>query len=244
MQRFLRLSVALVAVAAAGLASLPGRTSQGAEPGAKLKVLVVSGGHGYPVEPFRKVFAGYTDMECTFVEEKEGGEAFDDIASWAYDAVVLYNFEKKLSEKRQANFFKLLDRGVGLVILHHAIYGYRPWPEYQKIVGVTSWLSGARDGVDFKVRVEDPNHPITRGLKDFAIKDETYQGHGVDPKVHVILTTDEPSNGKAVAWVHTVRKSPVCYFQLGHDEKAYRTPEFATVLGRAIRWSAGRLSAN
>ena len=45
----------------------------------KLKVLVVSGGHGFPVGPFRKVFEGYQDMDCTFVDEKTGGEAFEDI---------------------------------------------------------------------------------------------------------------------------------------------------------------------
>jgi type 1 glutamine amidotransferase len=208
-----------------------------ATPTKKLRVLVVAGGHGYPVQPFREVFAGYADMECTFVDEKQGGEAFDDLGNWPYDAIVLYNYMKKLSTKQQENFLSLLDRGVGLVILHHAIYGYRPWPEFQRIVGVTSWLSAAKDNVEFKVHIEDSRHPITKGLADFVIRDEVYQGHGLDPKVHVLLTTDEPSNAKAVAWVHTYRKSPVCYFQLGHDTKAYAKPEFAAILGRSIRWT-------
>ena len=132
---------------------------------------------------------------------------------------------------------------MGLVILHHGIYGYRPWPEFQKIVGVTSWLSGNQNDVNFKVHVEDPQHPITRGLKDFSIHDETYQGHAVDPKVHVLLSTDEPTNAHAIGWVHTYRKSPVCYFQLGHDTNAYANDSYVTILGRAIRWSAGRSNA-
>ncbi len=210
----------------------------GAVPAKKLRVLVVAGGHGYPVKPFREVFAGYPDMECSFVDETQGGEAFEDVSAWPYDALVLYNYMKKPGEKQQANFLSLLDRGVGLVILHHAIYGYRPWPEFQKMVGVTSWLSGAKDGVEFKIHIEDGQHPITRGLADFTIRDEVYQGHGLEPQVHVLLTTDEPSNAKAVAWVHTYRKSPVCYFQLGHDEQAYAQPAFREILGRAIHWSA------
>jgi len=226
---------------ALAVGGVPAGEGAKAGPAKKIRVLVVSGGHGFPVEPFRAVFRGYADMDCTFVEEKVGGEAFDDVGQWPYDAIVLYNFEKNLSGKRQANFLKLLDRGVGLVILHHAIYGYRPWPEFQKIVGVTSWLSGAKDGVAFKVHVADPKHPLTKGLADFSITDETYQGHGLAPKVHVLLTTDEPTNGKAVAWVHTYRKSPVCYFQLGHDDKAYPNRGFTAVLGQAIRWTAGRL---
>ena len=214
-----------------------------AGPAEQIRVLVVTGGHEFQVRPFHDIFAGYSDMDCTFVDEKAGDEAYNDISNWPYDAIVLYNFMKNLSEEQQANFLRLLDRGVGLVILHHAIYGYRPWPEFQKIVGVTSWLSGYKDDVRFKVHIEDPQHPITRGLKDFSIHDETYQGHSVDPKVHVLLSTDEPTNTDALAWVHTYRKSPVCYFQLGHDTNAYASKDFVTVLGRAIRWSAGRLNS-
>lgn len=240
--RDLWLMVVLAAMILAGAGEAVAAEATGT-PAKSVRVLVVAGGHGYPVKPFRQVFASYKDMDCTFVDEKQGGEAFEDIGNWRFDAILLYNYMKKPSEKQQANFLRLLDRGVGLVILHHAIYGYRPWPEFQKMVGVTSWLSGAKDDVRFKVHVEDSRHPITQGLADFTITDEVYQGHKLDPKVHVLLSTDEPSNAKAVAWVHSYRKSPVCYFQLGHDEKAYSTPEFAKILERAIRWSAGRLGA-
>lgn len=207
---------------------------------AKLQVLVIAGGHGYPVEPFRAVFKSFDDMNVTFVEENVGGEALEKIDDWPYQAILLYNYQKKLTESQQANFLALMDRGVGLVILHHAIYGYRPWPEYQKIVGVTRWLSSAKDGVRFKIHVEDVDHPITRGLEDFEILDETYQGHDVVPGVRVLLTTDEPTNSRPICWVHEYRKSRVCYFQLGHDEHAYRAPQFGEVLGRAIRWAALR----
>ena len=235
--------VVLTAVAAQTVEGAPAAEPAGAATAKKLKVLVVSGGHGFPVPPFRKVFEGYQDMDCTFVDEKTGGEAFEDIAGWDYDAIVLYNYMKKPSDNAWKNFTGLLDRGVGLVILHHAIYGYRPRPEFMKIVGVTSWLTGAKHGVDFKVHVEDPKHPITRGLADFSIHDETYQGHGLDPKCHVILSTDAPTNEKWVAWVHTYGKSPVCYFQLGHDTNAYANDSYVTILGCAIRWSAGRSNA-
>jgi len=57
------------------------------------------------------------------------------------------------------------------------------------------------------------------------------------------VTTDEPSNMKSIAWVHSCRKSPVCCFQLGHDAKAYTNQGFVEVLGQAIRWTAGRLLA-
>ena len=209
-----------------------------ANPGRKIKILVIAGGHPYSVKPFRAIFAGYSDMDCTFVEEKQGGEAFNDIAHWPYDAIVLYNYMKQPSPRQWQNFLQLLDRGVGLMILHHGIYGYRPQPEFMKIVGVTCWLTAAKEGFKMKIHVADPTHPITRGFKDFSIQDETYQGARLDPKVHVLLTTDKPANERAIAWTHTYRKSRVCYFQLGHGPSAYGNPGFAAFLGRAIRWTA------
>jgi hypothetical protein len=214
---------------------------QKAEPAKKMEVLVLVGGHDFPVKPFQEVFAGFADMKCTFVEEKVGGEAFDHIDPWPYDAIVLYNHNKNPSEKRRQNFLKLMDRGVGLVVLHHGLHAYRDWPEFQKITGITSFVSQTKDNVHFTIHVEDPQHPIVNGLKDFAVKEETYQGHRADPKMHVILTTNEPTNYRALAWVHTYRNAPVCFLQLGHGESIYGQKEFRTILGNAIRWSAGRL---
>jgi uncharacterized protein len=203
-----------------------------------LRVLVVAGGHRYDVKLFREIFKNYADLECTFRDEKNTAEAFDDISNWPYDAVVLYNYKKTPTERQVKNITTLLDRGMGLVILHHAIYGYRPWPEFQKLVGITSWLDGSKDDVDMKIHVADLNHPITQGVTDFDINDETYDKYEVDPKVHVLLTTDTPGNGKNLAWTHTYRNSPVFYLQLGHGPKAYKNPSFVTLLENGIRWAA------
>jgi type 1 glutamine amidotransferase len=211
-----------------------------AGPTKKIQVLVLVGGHGFPEKPFHQLFNSFPDMKCTFVEEKVGGEAFDNIDHWPYDAIVLYNHNKNPSEKRRQNFLKLMDRGVGLVVLHHGLHAYRDWPEFQKMTGLTSFVSQAKDDVAFTIHVEDPQHPIVKGLRDFTVKEETYKGHRIDPRMHVLLTTREPTNYRALAWVHTYRNAPVCCLQLGHGESIYGQKEFRTILGNAIRWSAGR----
>lgn len=236
-----RLCVLLVLSACAALACNAATAAENASPARKLDVVVIAGGHPYAVEPFRAIFKNYADMNITFVDEKDGGEAFEDIGQWRYDVILLYNFEKNPSQKRKENFLKLLDRGVGLVILHHAIYGYRPWPEFQKIVGVTSWLSEAKGDVAMTIQVADPKHPIVPGVADFSIIDESYLGHKLAAGPHVFLTAAEPTNAKHIAWVHQYRNAPVCYFQLGHDEKTYTNPQFVTILGRSIRWAGERL---
>jgi len=213
-------------------------------PAKKLEVLVIAGGHNYKTKPFQAIFDNYKDMLCTFVVEKTGGEAFDDIDHWPYDAIVLYDYVKKPSDKQWDNFLKLLDRGVGLTILHHAFKGYQIRPEFQKIVGFATTFNGTQEGVEMAIHVADADHPITQGLKDFIIDDELYKSYKIEPAMHALLTTETGLNGKVLSWVHTYRKSPVCYLQLGHGPSAYSNPTFVEYLGRAIRWTTGRPTVN
>lgn len=232
-------SILMTCLLAAALAAVPCAASPSTGREKKLDVLVVAGGHGYPVAPFRAVFDFFADMRCTFIDEKETAEAFDDPSTLRVDAIVLYNYMRTPTPGQQESILKATRKGVGLVILHHAIYGYRPWPEFMNLVGVTTWLTGTKDDVAMRIRVADPKHPITAGLKDFDIVDETYAGSQLAPGMRVLLETDEPLNMRHVAWVHRYNRSPVCYLQLGHGEQAYQNRSFIEVLGRAIRWAAG-----
>ena len=109
--------------------------------GKKLNVAVLTGGHQFVVADFLKLFQGYPDISYKHFAQKAGGEIFEDIAHWPYDVIVLYNLNQQLTPKQQKNFLKLLDKGVGLVILHHAIGGYDPWPLFRKISGVKYYLN-------------------------------------------------------------------------------------------------------
>ena len=184
--------------------------------------------------------ASFPDMKCTFVEEKDGGEAFDKIDHWPYDAIVLYNHNKNPSEKRRQNFLKLLDRGVGLVVLHHGLHAYRDWPEFQKMTGLTAFVSDAKDDVEFKIDIEDATSD-RQGAERLRRQRGDIQRALHRPKMHVLLTTSEPTNDRAVPPESTLRNAPVCCLQLGHGESIDGQKEFRTILGNAIRWSAGRL---
>ncbi len=80
-------------------------------------------------------------------------------------------------------------------------------------------------------------------MKDYNFADETYCRVSVDPGVHALLTTDEPTSERMIGWTKTYAKSKVCYFQSGHDRMAYANPNYRTLVIRAIRWTAGRPTA-
>lgn len=223
------------------------------KPAGKIKAVVVTGGHAFEHEPFFSLFEGYDDIEYVEAEQKDHSEIFEDISGWDYDVIVLYNMTQNISPQRQQNFIELLNRGVGLVALHHTMASFQQWGEYRKIIGGKYYLkpkagdsvqhqgSTFKHDVDINVRIADASHPITRGMSDFEINDETYKGCGFETNNHVLLTTDEPTSDRTIGWVRRYGKARVCGIQLGHGPKAYANPNYRQLVARAIRWTAGRL---
>jgi uncharacterized protein len=215
-----------------------------------LRVVVVTGGHDFDTTAFPKVFAGYPDLQVTFADQKDQSELFEDISHWKYDVIVFYNMGQKITEKRQANLLSLLEKGVGVVALHHCIAAYASWPEWARIIGgkyfekesqfegTVRRASTYQHDVPHDVLVVDQKHPVTAGLKDFHIVDETYKYQWADPKVHILLSTHESTSDTTLAWTKMYRNARVCYIQLGHGPSAYDDANFRKLVVQAIRWAA------
>jgi uncharacterized protein len=215
-----------------------------------VKVVVVTGGHDFQQKEFIQMFDSFKGIKYTHKPQADDSEIFEDINNWPYDVIVLYNMSQKISPQRQQNFLKLLDKGVGLVAVHHAIAAFQGWPEYGKIIGGKYFLSERvengvshrrsdyKEGLNFRIHIEDKNHPITSGLIDFIVNDETYQYYFVDPSVKALLTTDSPTSEKIIGWISSYRKARICYIQPGHGAPAYANPNYRRLLTQAIVWSA------
>lgn len=221
-------------------------------PGAKIRVLLVTGGHDFEKDAFFKVFNENPDITFKAVEHPDAYASFKPAMAAAYDVIVMYDFNQKISDEAKADFLGLLKGGKGLVVLHHAIATYADWPEYWKIIGARYYLqqtnvdgvekarSAYKHGMHFKIHVADPEHPVTRGVKDYEIHDETYKWFDVAKECHPLLTTEEPESNPVIAWAKNYDKARVVYMQSGHDHFAYENPAFQQVLRQAIRWTAGK----
>lgn len=86
-----------------------------------LKVVVVTGGHGFEHDPFFKIFGQIEQIKYVEAVQKDHSELFEDIGKWDYDVIVFYNMTQNISEQRRKNFLALLDKGVGVVALHHTM---------------------------------------------------------------------------------------------------------------------------
>jgi type 1 glutamine amidotransferase len=220
-----------------------------------LRVLVVTGGHAYEETQFYDMFAAIPGVKVTRAAYPEAAELLTPSLTDKCDVIVFYDmWVKGITPEQQANFVALLNKGIGVVALHHTLAAHQNWPEYQQIIG-GKYFTAARKvdgkelpgstfqhGVDMKIAIADGQHPITRGMKPFEIHDEAYAGFETDPEATVLLTTNHPQSDKEIAWVKTYGNSRVLYLQLGHDHFAYENPAYAQLVARGIRWSAGRLA--
>jgi uncharacterized protein len=124
------------ALCVALLALLAGSLGFAAETGAKLKVLLITGGHGFEQPQFFKVFKDNPEIDLTTAAHgKTDADAYDRDDLLNYDVVVLYDMRKTITESQKAKLLALFDKGVGLVVLHHALVSYQHWPDYEHIIG-------------------------------------------------------------------------------------------------------------
>jgi type 1 glutamine amidotransferase len=217
----------------------------------KVHVLLVTGGHEYDTEGFEQLLnvlpVTYEQVAHPNVYAKLKAGAIE-----AYDVVVLYDMPADIPEEAQADFVAMLDKGKGIVVLHHAFCSYDSWPEYTNITGgryhhyewskdgVTYPHSRFTHDVTFQVEVVDKNHPVTKGVSDFQITDETYSGTEILSTIHPLLSTGESTSAPLVAWTNTCRRSRIVTLTLGHDRHAWENPSFQKILSQAILWVAGR----
>jgi hypothetical protein len=218
----------------------------------KLRLLVVHGGHDFETNQFLQLFRDNTNVTFEAVQHPHAHAWWQPETAKAWDVLVLYDLWQEIKDAGKADLVARLKEGKGLLVLHHALANYQSWPEYERIVGGKYYLqkqtvngvekpqSTYKHDVEFTVRIANNQHPVTRGLTDFTIHDETYGAFEVSSQTHALLTTEEPTSGKTIAWAKTYEAARVVYVQLGHDHLAYENPHFRRLLANAIQWVAKR----
>jgi len=216
----------------------------------KIRVLIMTGGHGFDKEAFLNVFKSNAEIAFTHAAHgKTNADGYEREDLLSYDVVVLYDMPKNITDPQKAKFVSLFDRGLGLVVLHHALVSYQHWPEYERIIGgrypeedgksgVVTKEVGYQHGVDVPVVIVAKDHPITAGISDFTIRDEIYWGFRVRPDVTPLITTTHPRSGKPLGWTRDERKSRIVYLQLGHGPEAFANPNYRTLVAQSINWVA------
>ncbi|MGN6370482.1 MAG: ThuA domain-containing protein [Phycisphaerae bacterium] len=246
----IRFAVAAILVLTLMASSLRAQASSDQPPARKIKLLVITGGHGFNKDGFHKLLAALPNTVVTEATEgdfKQGhATAYDRPDLLTFDAVLLYDFQLNITPDEQKNLHALFEKGVGLICLHHALLSYQDWPEYERIVGGLylldsrqypdkTWPASTYQGdADMDITVVDRNHPVTAGISDFRLKDEIYRGVHTTLDIHPLLSCE----GKPLVWCRDEKNSHVVTFIIGHGPGTWENPTFLKLLGNSLHWVA------
>ncbi len=150
-----------------------------------------------------------------------------------------------IKPEQEKGLLAAVKAGVGIAGWHGGMGdSFRQNTEYQFMVG-GQWVAHPGGIIDYTVNIVDHNDPITRGLKDFAMRSEQYYLH-VDPSNQVLATT---TFGGAHApwiegcvmpavWKRRYGEGRVFYASVGHVAKDFDVPEARTIVERGMLWAA------
>jgi trehalose utilization protein len=215
---------------------------------ARIRTAVVTGRHPFDVVGFTELFRGIDVADVYPMHLEDFASQPRDVRE-SFPVVLLYHFHQDTPTGNEPWWEKPIKAAMedlgrtkqGLFVLHHAIVAWRFWPLWADVVGIPERGSGYAMNQTVRMKIADPAHPITRGMGDFQMTDETYPLNSPGPDSQHLLTTDNPTSMKTIGWTRPYRNSRVFCLQSGHDKVAWANPNFRTILSRGIEWCAGRI---
>ncbi len=135
-----------------------------------------------------------------------------------------------------------VEAGGAALFLHNTTHVGLTDPDFRHVLGAA--YTGHPPIRTFKVRITNPDHPITKGVRDFVVTDEQhYMTYDKDPKHLFLQTVNEEGltyRGQGAAapggWAYDYGKGRVCYMSPGHMLVDLWNPEYIRLQHNAVRW--------
>ncbi|NOY82852.1 MAG: ThuA domain-containing protein [Kiritimatiellaeota bacterium] len=202
----------------------------------RINTLVLSGGtiHDFRGcgQSIRAALREDDRFAVTYVEEDLS--VFDPPGLEPFDLVVLYYTRGEVTDTRKNGLLNWLAAGKGFVGIHAAVGAFRNSPEYRAMIGGCFMMHPPVR--EYQVSVVDPEHPITKGIVEFMVKDEQFIiDH--DRRANVLCTALHRGEARPVAWTKSWGEGRVFYLALGHTPEACRHEMFKALLQRGADWA-------
>ena len=244
----LREVVAVVAVALCVVSVAERGTAAEPEP-ARLLVVTVVHGYRHEVIPVMDALIERLGLESGLYTVDRAGTDEELKAKTTpealkgYDAVVFANTAESVPVADPEAFVAWVEGGGALVGIHGAST-VKDWPAYSALLG--GQFDYHEDQATVEVRVDDPSHPATAGLKSgFQVHEEMYLYKGFErARVHMLLSLDRhPNTGEPGfypwAWTRVQGEGRVFHTGAGHREDIVTSEWFAAHVLGGIRWVLG-----
>ncbi len=212
--------------------------------------LIVWGGwDGHEPEAVARILERALNAEGFAVEVADTLDAFKDRDKLMRLSLIVPHWTMgKITDEQINPVLDAVKSGVGIAGCHGGMCdSFRDNTDWQFMTGGQWVAHPGNDGLKYTVKITDPNHPITSGIKDFEVASEQYYMH-VDPAVKVLATTRFPiadgphvSNGQVempVLWTKLFGKGKVFYDAIGHTAKVVESEPNLTIMRRGFKWAA------
>lgn len=214
----------------------------------KLKTLIVTGFDvgSHQWEASTKLMQSILEKTGRFdVTISTDKEVFAAPALSDYQVIVL-NFgfwqESDPSAAAKAGLLNYVKSGGNVVAQHFACSAFQDWDEYGVLLGRV-WKKGTGGHGpygEFAVKIDNADHPITKGLKDFKTEDELYAKLTGDAEIEVLVTaySDWSKKVEPLVFVKSYGKGRVVHNVLGHGLDSKQNPSYQRLLCRGVEWAA------
>ena len=182
----------------------------------KIKTAVITGKHPFDVPAFHTAFRSMPEIDF-FPQHMEDFVADIGERRAEYDVLLFFNFHQETpgssdspgDEATKRRWKPWAKASKVWFILHHALLAYPDWPLWASLVGIqaTSWR--VHMDIDLNIQVGNPRHPITQGLSDWTMLDETYVVGEPDANSEILLFTHEPKSMRSIAWTRRYKNARV-----------------------------------
>jgi len=154
--------------------------------------------------------------------------------------------ERILGQTAERALLDWVRAGHGFALFHAASAIFPGWEEWHRLAGA-SWaenVTGHGAYHRFRVRVSDPDHPVTRGVADFDITDELWHRVDIAQTAHVLCTafsaadTGGTGSDEPVALASRFGAGRSFNLILGHDAAAMDYDGWRLLMLRGTEWAA------
>jgi type 1 glutamine amidotransferase len=227
-------------------AAASAKAAMGASP---LRVLIVTGGHEFDAS-FWDIFKQRAEWKIERRTHQPAATCtgYDNPIAPDFEAVLLYDMPRSITEPQQQNFLALFERGAGVVVLHHALAGLQQWSTFEEITGLRMRQKGEgglpsftyKHDVGFELQRVEVKHPVLDGVPSFSIFDETYGRMYYHPDIQPLMVTNHPTSMPVVVWTRLYKNSRLVMIQPGHGPQIFGNPRFRRLITNSVMWAARR----
>lgn len=154
-----------------------------------------------------------------------------------YDVCILCTAMNDLTDEQEEGMIDFVDDGKKLFGIHSATVVDEDHRRYIDLIGGRFVHHPPRH--EFQVKIEDRDHPITKGIEDFKITDELYVLDRTPRDAHILATA--LWEGKPQPLIYTKSEGRVLYNALGHDQAAHNHPAFKKFVIQGVGWAISTL---